>query len=108
MRYLTMTAAGACLLAMSLSAGAAPSQDTAPRFERQPAIVLAQTDTKKETVTQKVKKSVKKAWRNLTGYKFDVACVFNRTTCTETGKDREDARGKCMAAHPLCSVSDAK
>jgi hypothetical protein len=29
-------------------------------------------------------------------------------TCAETGKDRDDARGKCIARNPLCWVSDAQ
>ena len=66
---------------------------------------------KDETVKQKVKR----VWRNLTGYKFNVACpafpiplVMNRTTCTETGKSRADARAKCQARHPFCQVADAR
>jgi hypothetical protein len=59
-----------------------------------------------------VKRKVKSAWRNLTGYKFDVGCPIvlpvSRTTCTETGKSREDARAKCQTSHALCSVSDAR
>jgi hypothetical protein len=82
----------------------------------QAPIVLAQNEpkkeTKKETMTHKVKRKVKTAWRSMTGYKFDVGCPVlvpvNRTTCTETGKSREDARAKCQSTHVLCSVSDAK
>jgi hypothetical protein len=110
MRVWAMTAAGACLLAMTMSAGADTASMTgASRLQGQPAIVLAQADKpKKESVTHKVERKVKRAWRNLTGYKFEVACLFSRTTCTETGKDRAEARGKCMQAHPLCAVNDAK
>jgi hypothetical protein len=104
MRSLATAAAGACLLAMTTSAGANPANTT--RIAS--AIVLAQTESKKETVTHKVKRKVKSAWRSLTGYKFEVACVFDHTSCTQTGKDRDEARGKCIAAHPLCIVSDAK
>lgn len=109
MRTFAMMAAGACLLAMTMSAGANPAQTTnAARVTTPPAIVLAQAEPKKETATHKVKRKVKSAWRSLTGYKFDVACVFGHSTCTQTGKDRDEARGKCIAAHPLCIVSDAK
>jgi hypothetical protein len=59
-------------------------------------------------VTQKVKR----VWRNMTGYKFSVGCpaliALTRTTCTETGKNRDVARAKCQSANPLCSVSDVK
>lgn len=109
MRTFAMMAAGACLLAMTVTASATSAQaPDATRVTTPPAIVLAQAEPKKETVTHKVKRKVKSAWRSLTGYKFDVACVFGHTSCTQTGKDREEARGKCIAAHPLCFVSDAK
>jgi hypothetical protein len=48
----------------------------------------------------------------MTGYKFAVACPallpINHSSCTETGKDRTEAKGKCQAKSPLCSVTDAK
>ena len=66
---------------------------------------------KKETTTEKVKRKVKRAWRNLTGTKFDVACPalipLTHSTCTETGS-RKEARAKCQSANPLCSVSEVK
>ena len=117
MRYLAMTVAGIGLLAMSATVNAAPA---AGATEAKAPVVLAQAEPKKkETVTEKVKKEakevkakVKKAWRNMTGYKFAVACPalipLSRSTCTETGKNRADAKAKCQAANPLCSVSDAK
>ena len=109
MRSWALTAAGVCLLAMTMSAGANPAYTTnATGAVGQPAIVLAQAEPKKETVTHKVKRKVKSAWRSLTGYKFEVACMLDHTTCTQTGKDRDEARGKCIAAHPLCIVSDVK
>jgi hypothetical protein len=108
MRFWAMTAAGAGLLAMSAGVNPAHAAN-ASRFEGQPVIVLAQAgQPKKETVAHEVKRKVKNAWRRLTGYQFDVACVFNHTTCTETGKDRAEARGKCIQGHPLCLVSDMK
>jgi hypothetical protein len=79
----------------------------ATRIDNATPLVLVQ-DKKPETTTQKVKRKVKRAWKDLTGYKFTVSCPFSKTTCTETGKDREEARGKCMSAHPLCAVNDAK
>jgi hypothetical protein len=80
-----------------LSAGVSNSQ-----------VVLVQ-DKRDETLKQKVKR----IWRDWTGYKFDVACpIFPipliRSTCTETGKNREDARAKCQARNPFCSVTDAR
>jgi hypothetical protein len=104
-----MAAAGVCLLAMT-SVGASPALAAqAAHADGQKAIVLAQAEhpKKKETVAHEVKRKVKSAWRHLTGYKFDVACVFDHTTCTQTGKNRSVARGKCISSHPLCLVSDA-
>ena len=110
MRSWIMTAAGACLLATTMSAGASPSlSPNASRFEGQGVIVLAQAEKpKKESVAHEVKRKVKSAWRHLTGYTFDVACLLDHSTCTQTGKNRAVARGKCIAAHPLCLVSDGK
>ena len=116
MRYWTMSAAGLGLLILAAAASTPASAAGASRVESQgqAPIVLAQNEPKKkkETVTHKVKRKVKSAWRNLTGYKFDVGCPIllpvSHTTCTETGKSREDARAKCQASHALCSVSDAK
>jgi hypothetical protein len=108
-----MSAAGLGLLVLAAAASTPASAAGASRVESrgQAPIVLAQNERKKETVTHKVKRKVKSAWRNLTGYKFDVGCPIvlpvSRTTCTETGKSREDARAKCQASHALCSVSDA-
>lgn len=135
MRFLAMTAAGLGLLAMSATASLNPSL-AGDRFEAQAPMLMAQAEPKKpeakksETMTQKVKrktkevkasvkkeakaakKSVKRAWRNMTGYKFDVGCPalvpITRSTCTETGKDREAARATCQQKNLLCSVTDAK
>jgi len=98
-----MAVAGACLLAMSANANvalAAGATETKP-------IVLAQNAPKKdETVTQKVKR----AWKNLTGYKFAVGCPivleFTKKSVKETGKDRDAARAKVIGANPGCSVKD--
>lgn len=58
------------------------------------------------------RKSADAIWRNLAGYKFDVACptfafALSRTNCTETGKNREDAHAKCQSRHVLYQVGDA-
>ncbi|HZL41219.1 MAG TPA: hypothetical protein VFC45_13190 [Pseudolabrys sp.] len=106
MRTWAMGAAGLCLLVMSASGGvnlaAAAGVSQAP-------IVLAQNEPKKpETVKQKIKR----VWRNMTGYKFDVGCPIvlpvSHSICTETGKDREVARAKCQSRNSLCSVVDRK
>ena len=129
MRYLAMTAAGLGLLAMTAATSVNPAS-AGDRFELQAPIHLAQAEPKKpeakkpeakksETVTQKVKRKskevkqkVKRAWRNMTGYKFNVGCPalipLTRSTCTETGKDRETARATCQQKNLLCSVTDAK
>ncbi len=103
MRYLAMAAAG--LLAMNATAIPARASGAA---EAKAPIVLAQNEPKKkgETVTQKVKR----AWKNLVGYKFAVGCPvvleFTKKSVKETGKDREAARSKVIAANPGCSVKD--
>jgi hypothetical protein len=114
--YWTMSAAGLGLLVLAAASNpasaAGASRGESQGTQAQAPIVLARNEPKKETVTHKVKRKVKTAWRNMTGYKFDVGCPIvlpvNRTTCTETGKSREDARAKCQTSHALCSVSDAK
>jgi hypothetical protein len=63
---------------------------------------------KDETVKQKVKR----IWREWTGYKFDVACPafpfpLTRTTCTTTGKNRDEARAKCQGSNPFCTIRDS-
>ncbi len=109
-RILTAIAlAGALLIAPGSNAGAAPvSPAGLTRIDGLSAIEFVQDKPKSETVKQKVKR----IWRNLTGYKFDVACpafplTLTRTSCTATGKNREDARAKCQSRHVLCQVGDA-
>jgi hypothetical protein len=106
MRYLAMAAVGVCLLAISANEGVNPAL-AAGATEAKAPIVLAQNQPKKdETVTQKVKR----VWKNMTGYKFSVGCPvvieLTHKTCTETGKNRDVARSKCVAANPMCRVSD--
>ena len=105
MRKLTLAAAGLCLLAMSANTNVALAATTT---EAKAPIVLAQNTAPKkdETVTQKVKR----AWKNLTGYKFAVGCPvvleLTKKTVKETGKDRDAARSKVIAANLGCSVKD--
>lgn len=101
-RFLAALAlAGALLIGPVGNAGAAPIGFS--RVDGLSAIEFVQDKQKPETV----KHAVKRIWRNLTGYRFDVACPFTRTTCTETGKNREDARAKCQSQHLFCQVGDA-
>jgi hypothetical protein len=93
---------------MPVSAGAVPPAGLS-RIDGLSVVRPVQDKKKPETVKQKVKR----AWRNLTGYKFDVACpafpiVLSRTTCTATGKNRENARAKCQSQHLFCDVRDAR
>ncbi len=96
-----MALAGA-LLIVPVNAGAV-SPAGLSRVQGLSPIEFVQDKQKPETV----KHAVKRIWRNLTGYKFDVACLFTRTTCTESGKNREDARAKCQAQHNFCEIRDA-
>jgi hypothetical protein len=71
------------------------------------SVQFVQERRKSETITERVKR----AWKDLVGYKFDVSCPvlipLSRTTCTETGKDRRDALSKCISRNPFCYVADA-
>jgi hypothetical protein len=100
---------GALLIAAGGSAGAVSGQAGLSRIDGLSAIEFVQEKKKSETVKQKVKR----IWRNMTGYKFVVACpafpiVLSRTTCTATGKDREAARAKCQSQHVFCTIGDAR
>ena len=107
MRHLIVLATGVFLLTAAGQALAGPFAPAGlSRADTGAPIVLVQnTAPKDETLKQKAKRM----WRNLTGYKFDVNCpINNHRTCAETGKDRNEARGKCISRNPLCWVSDAK
>lgn len=100
--------AGALLLGPASKAGAVPLSLGLSRIDRPSAIELVQDKPKAETVKQKVKR----IWRNLTAYKFDVACpafsfAVTRTSCSANGKNREDARAKCQSQYVLCEIRDA-
>jgi hypothetical protein len=104
--FAALTLAGALLMASDSNAGAMSPAGLA-RLDGLSVVELAQA--KSETLKQKVKR----VWRDLTGYKFDVACpafglALSSTRCTTTGKDREDARAKCQSQHPFCQVRDAR
>lgn len=112
MKYAAICAAGVCLLAMSTVAGADPMARTNASPVDLSQLMSAQQKAEKPKKESSLKQRVKRAWKDLTGYKFVAACpaipIFQtRYTCTETGKNREDARAKCQAQHPLCAVGDA-
>jgi hypothetical protein len=99
------------VLLFAVTTGLGTAAPLTPKFatgaEEVSGFVLVQ-QKKSDTVTQRVKR----AWKDLVGYKFDVGCpVFfpvNRRTCTETGKDRSEARAKCAAQNQFCLISDAR
>jgi hypothetical protein len=108
MRHLTLLAAGIILVGASGNAGAFPAAKS--RIDNSSNIQLVQ-DTKSEK-SDTLKNRVKRVWKDLTGYKFDVACPgfwlpANQSICTETGKNRQAARSKCEAQHALCQIRDA-
>ena len=107
MRYFAMATAGLCLLAMNVTTGVSPALAVGANEAKAP-IMLAQNAPKKE---ETMKQKVKRVWKNLTGYKFVVGCPIilelTKKTCTETGKDRDAARAKCVSANPMCSIADA-
>ena len=106
MRHLIPLATGVFLLAAAGHAGAGPVSPAGfSRADGGPPIILVQD---KATKDETLKHKVKRVWRNLTGYKFDVSCPFRHQSCTETGKSRDDARSKCIARNPVCWVADAQ
>jgi hypothetical protein len=99
---------GALLIAPGHSAGAVPVSPSLSFADELSTIEFVQDRQKAETVKQKVKR----IWRNLTAYKFDVACpaftfALTRTSCSANGKNREDARAKCQSQYVLCELRDA-
>jgi len=105
MRHFIVLATGMFIIAAGGQAIAGPFTPAGfANTERGALLVLVQDKpAKDETLKQKVKR----VWRNIAGYKFDVNCPINsHRTCAETGKDRNDARSKCIARNPVCWVSD--
>ena len=108
MRHLLSLATAIVLFAVSTAVYAAPKSPSGlSKIESPSSVQLVQNKPKNDTI----KKRVKRAWRDLTGYKFDVGCPvilpLSHRTCTETGKNREAAREKCVSANPFCSVTQA-
>ena len=107
MRHLALLAAGIILVGASGNVNAFPA--ATPRIDNSSNIQLVQDKPEKSDT---IKKRVKRAWKDLTGYKFDVACPgfwlpVNQSVCTETGKNRGVARSKCEAQNALCQVREA-
>jgi hypothetical protein len=104
MRHLVILVIGVFLFTAAGHAVAGPFSPAGASRTDGTAIVLVQDKpAKDETLKQKAKR----IWRNIAGYKFDVNCPINsHRTCAETGKSRDDARGKCIARNQLCWVSD--
>jgi hypothetical protein len=115
MRQVALLAMGGLLIATYGNAWAgAISSAGLLRIEGLSSVEFVQEKRSSESVTQRVKR----AWKDLVGYKFEVVCPViplpiplpigvTRTTCTETGKDREDARAKCQSQHQFCRITDA-
>jgi hypothetical protein len=108
MRYLSILTAAALVAATASAGGSGLSPAVlSPAASDLSALQLVQEKRKSDTITQRVKR----AWKDLVGYKFDVFCpiIFPiaHRTCTETGENRNDARSKCASRNPFCYVSDA-
>jgi hypothetical protein len=105
--HLAILTAGVVLIAASVPAGAGVGSPAGLSRSDHSSVIFVQEKRKSETLTQRVKRN----WKNLVGYKFEVACPIliplNYSTCTETGKDREDARAKCSSKNPFCYITEA-
>jgi hypothetical protein len=95
------------LVAASLAGAAGLSQPAFTPAGTQSPVWLVKEKRSSDNITNRVKR----AWKDLVGYKFTVACpVFFpvvRRTCTETGNNEADARSKCISQNPFCFVSTA-
>lgn len=118
MRHLTLLAAGVLLVAASGNAGAGSISPVGlSRIGGLSSIEFVQDKRTQEKRVQEKRQSetitqrVKRAWKDLVGYKFDVACPvlipLSHTICTETGKNRGDARAKCASRNPFCYITEA-
>ena len=108
MRHLAALTGAMLLIAVSGTSYAAPKSPSGlSKIDNPSSVQLVQDKPKSDTIT----KRVKRAWKDLSGYKFDVGCPvilpISHRTCTETGKNREDARATCQSQHVLCQVRDA-
>lgn len=109
MKLISVFAAGALLLAAG-AANASPLSQNLPGLNYSP-IELVQAKKKEETVTQKVKRTVKRTWRNLTGtsYAFCARCPIpipvSAKACSARAKSAEEARSICQSQNRFCYVT---
>ena len=104
MRLALFATIGVALIVAASTSTAAP---IAPVELKSPVIQVQQK--KEPSTTEKVKRSVKRTWKKMTGYKFNVSCLLSQTrTCTETGDSKAAAQAKCQSQYPLCAVTEAK
>jgi hypothetical protein len=100
------------IFAFFVTAGANALAISLPALDDQAASPLQLVQDKQEKKSETLKQKVKRIWREWTGYKFDVGCpVFfplTHATCTETGKNLEDARAKCQSQNPFCGVAEVR
>ncbi len=102
-------AAAAALLIAAGSAFAAPIS-AAPGYETGTLsmLQLIQAKAKSDTVGQRIKR----AWRDLTDYKFCARCQFlifplaSSTCSVSRAKSRDEARATCAARNSLCTIND--
>jgi hypothetical protein len=105
MRHVLILAVGVFLIAAGGHAVAGPFPPAGLMHAEGGAPVILVQDKKHESLKQKVKR----VWRNIAGYHFDVSCPLRgQSTCSDTGKDRGDAQAKCISRNPFCWVADSK
>ncbi len=108
MLRISLLVAAILLTVASVIPPAARAAPAGPLGVSPPSHIQLVQEKKSETVTQKVKR----VWRNITtpNYDFCVACPalipLSRQTCTAEAKNVNEARAKCAAQHPFCSVSE--
>lgn len=108
MRHPALLTASMLLIAASSDARASILSPVGlSRVENFSSVEFVREKRQSETVIQRMKR----AWKDLVGYKFDVACPvllpFSHATCTETGKSCGDARAKCASRNPFCYTTEA-
>jgi hypothetical protein len=105
-RNTAILTAGVVLIATSVHAGAGVISPAGLARSDNSSVIFVQENRKPDTLTQRVKRS----WKDLVGYQFDVACPIliplSHSTCIETGRNREDAREKCSSKNPFCYVTE--
>jgi len=108
MNRLAIMTIGVILISACTSAGAGVVSQAGLSRVNVSQVQYIQDKPKSGAVSQRLKR----AWKNLAGYTFDVACPmpipFSHGTCSETGKNREDARAKCSSKNPFCYVTEAR